>query len=220
MESEEVADLPLIEVPAAKTAPASSVLAVHLTGDGGWGVTDRGLAESLSAEGIPVVGWSSLQYFWTPHTPEEATHDLERILRHYLSAWKKERAVLIGYSLGADVLPFLVNRLSPDLRERVQEVVLLGPSHGVDFEFHLSDWLGGLGRKPALAVRPEVEKLKGTPILCFYGDEETDSLCPDLPPTLAHVAALEGGHSIGKNYHGIARAILSAVREPGAKPRP
>src|SRR3954452_9325833 len=57
-----VKGVPLVEVPA---SPASGrdEMAVLLTGDGGWAVTDRGLSEALAKGGIPVVGWNSLRYF-------------------------------------------------------------------------------------------------------------------------------------------------------------
>ncbi len=203
-------DLPLVEVPA-KTA-GSNLMAVHLTGDGGWGVTDRGLSENLAAQGIPVVGLNSLRYFWTKHTPETAGNDFERILRYYLTAWRKERVILIGYSFGADVLPFLINRLSHDLRSRVQLVVLLGPSRSAEFEFHLTDWLNRSTDKDALPVMPQVEKLQELRILCFCGDQEQDSLCKDMTTRLAHVITLQGGHRLGGKYAPVAEAILGEVR--------
>ncbi|OGD20983.1 MAG: hypothetical protein A2W03_07715 [Candidatus Aminicenantes bacterium RBG_16_63_16] len=123
-----LSDLPLIEVPAKKTA--GDLLAVHLTGDGGWGVTDKGLSAELAEQGIPVVALNSLKYFWNRRTPESASQDLARILSRYILAWGKARVMLVGYSLGADVLPFMYNRLPDDLRQRVVSVVLLGPAHG------------------------------------------------------------------------------------------
>ena len=41
---------------------------------------------------------------------DEAALDLERVLRRYLTLWKKSRIVLMGYSFGADALPAMVNR--------------------------------------------------------------------------------------------------------------
>ena len=37
-----------------------------------------------------------------------------------------DKVVLIGYSLGADVLPFMASRLKPDLVNRVVLIALLG----------------------------------------------------------------------------------------------
>src|SRR5262249_43099572 len=99
-----VAGLPLVEVPAlpAKNGGgASDRLAVIVSGDGGWAGIDREVGAALAARGIPVVGLNSLSYFWQEKPPEVVGRDLARILDHYLAAWHKERAILIGYSLGA-----------------------------------------------------------------------------------------------------------------------
>ena len=100
------------------------------------------------------MGLNSLKYFWKQRTPEEAARDVARILRHYLSAWNKQRVLLVGYSFGADVLPFVVNRLPPDLRARVASVSLLGIDSNAAFEVrHLR---AGSAPTCRSATRPEV----------------------------------------------------------------
>lgn len=198
-------DLPLIEVHPA-VAPKTAHMAVLLTGDGGWAVTDKGLSAELAAHGIPVVGWNSLRYFLRRRSPDGTAKDLERVLRHYLSVWRREKVVLIGYSFGADVMPFLVHRLPADLRSRVSLVALLGPDEKAGFRFHLSEWLGK-DSKDTVPVRPELEKLRGMPILCSYGEQEAKSLCREIDPGLAHILARSGTHIIGKAYGGIAAEI-------------
>jgi type IV secretory pathway VirJ component len=206
-----VVDLPLVEVPA--VGKDTSCFAVIISGDGGWASIDRQLGNTLAARGVPVVGVNSLKYFWKRRTPDEAGKDLERILRHYMTLWKKDKAVLIGYSRGADVLPFMANRLPEDLLAKVSLVALIGPERTVDFQFHLTDWLGNPSRKTDLPVRPEVEKLKGMKILCVYGDDETQSLCHDLDPGLATIISKKGGHHLGGDYKGLAETILSEGRD-------
>jgi type IV secretory pathway VirJ component len=201
-----VKDLPLVEIPAA--GPGGDTLAVILSGDGGWASLDRELGNTLAAGGVPVVGLNSLKYFWIHRTPEGAAQDLEQILRYYLAAWKKDKALLIGYSLGAGVLPFMANRLSRQTLSRTQLVALLGPGHRVDFEFHLTNWFWDSPTKTARPVLPEVEKLRGTKVFCFYGDEERDTLCKDVDAGLAIGIRLQGGHHFDGNYEALAEAIL------------
>jgi type IV secretory pathway VirJ component len=205
----DVTNLPLVEVRARGT-PAST-LAVMFSGDGGWASIDRDVGEELASRGIDVVGLNSLRYFWTRRTPDGAAADLDRILRHYLAAWHARRIFLLGYSRGADVLPFLASRLPRSLRDRVAAVVLLGPTMRVDFEFHLSDWIANAARTTELRVRPEVEKLRGMPLVCVYGRDETDSLCPDLPHGLATVLARPGGHHFGGDYDAIVARVLQTA---------
>ncbi len=206
----DVSDLPLVQVPA--RSPETDTFAVLISGDGGWAGIDRDLGAALAAHGIPVVGLSSLQYFWTKRTPEEASRDLERTLRHYFDKWNKRRCILAGYSLGADVLPFMADRLPSELRGRVCLIALLGPSRDVEFEFHLSDWLGELVRRPGFQVLPEINRLKGTRILCIYGDNEDDPLCRDLDPALAHTVVVKGGHHFGGSYEALAQLIMQDAK--------
>ncbi|MEO8502286.1 MAG: AcvB/VirJ family lysyl-phosphatidylglycerol hydrolase [Acidobacteriota bacterium] len=211
----QVADLPLIELPS--SAIGRDELAVIYSGDGGWAGLDRDVGGALLQAGIPVIGVSSLQYFWTRRTPDGAAADLVRVLRHYLSAWKRQRIVLIGYSAGADVLPFLAARLPADLRSRVAAVVMLGPSDSASFEFHVAEWLGH-DDDSSLPTAPEVAKIggpRGLKVLCFYGADESDSLCPALPKGLVTLYPEAGSHHFGGHYDVLAETILREI-----EPRP
>lgn len=205
-----VDDLPLVEVPV-KSGAASGLMAVVVSGDGGWAGLDKEVAGALSTKGIPVVGVNSLQYFWTTRTPEGIAKDLERILRHYMATWNRQEVMLIGYSLGADVLPFAANRLPADLLSKVKVVALLGPSTKAEFEFHVTDWLGGASS--GQPVLPEVKKLGGhPPVLCLHGSQESDSLCPALTAALGKSVELPGAHHFGGDYEAVANLILKEAQ--------
>jgi len=200
-------ELPLIEVPP-KGDRDNNVLAVLLTGDGGWRKIDQEIAHTLATNGIPVVGLNTLKYFWKRRTPEEASFALEQIIENFLRKWKKEEVILVGYCFGADLLPFLANRISSENLEKVVIIALIGPGHMVDFKFHPTYWLGGESAGNPRPVLPEVEKLSGKKILCFCGEEENNSLCREMKPSLAKVIVLPGGHHFGGNYKVIAETIL------------
>jgi type IV secretory pathway VirJ component len=205
-----ISDLPLVEIPAPDST--KDLLAVIISGDGGWASLDRDIGTSLAAKGIPVVGFNSLQYFWTPRNPGQASTDLERIVRYYLAAWHKQRVLLIGYSFGADVLPFMAGHLPDELRQRVSKVVLLGPGREASFEFHLSDWLGGRS-EGALPVADELARLQGLKVLCLYGEDEKESLCREVPSAETNIKAISlgGGHHFGGDYARLADLIVSQI---------
>ncbi|MCX6639517.1 MAG: prolyl oligopeptidase family serine peptidase [bacterium] len=205
-----VSDLPLIEVPTNDSS--KTALAILITGDGGWVGADKGMAQNLSAHGIPVIGWNSLKYFWQKRTPDQCGKDLERVLNHYLNSWKKEKAVLIGYSMGADVLPFMISRLPEDLRSRIQIVALIGVARVADFEFHFSNWLGRSTQSSEFATPPELQKLKGMNILSFYSEQDKDALGRDLDPSLGKLIVLKGGHRLGDNFTTVTDSILTEVK--------
>jgi type IV secretory pathway VirJ component len=205
--SEHVNDLPIVELPA--TAGSADALAIMLSGDGGWAGLDKAVAAELNARGLPVVGWDSLRYFWDARTPDGAARDLDRLIRHYAQAWHKSRVLLIGYSQGADTLPFMVNRLPETLRRLVGAVALIGVSDRAFFEFHVSHWLGA----PAggLSTRPEIADARLRPLVCIYGEQESDSPCRSLNGPDVRRVALPGGHHFEGDYAGVARAILTAA---------
>jgi type IV secretory pathway VirJ component len=203
------ADLPLVELPqpAGNQAPW---FALVISGDGGWRDIDQSIAEELGRRGIPVLGWNSLRYFWEAKTPDTTGEDLTRAVRHYLRAWGKERVLLIGYSLGADVLPFMVSRAPADVRAAIEGIVLLNPAKTVDFQFHISNWLGDSDAAP-YELEPETRKLTGIPIQCIYGSEEgDDSLCPALAGRKeVLVRQLPGDHHFDDDYGTVTSTILS-----------
>ena len=202
-----VDDLGLVEVPA---APSSrDLMAVMLSGDGGWAGLDKGVAAGLAAAGVPVVGWSSLGYYWSPRTPEGAAADLARVIERYATAWKKGRVLLVGYSFGADVLPFLVNRLPEATRSRVAGVTLLGLSDTAAFELRVASWLGG-GGDARYRTAPEVARLQ-VPVACVRGADEADSACRALTGPHVREVELAGGHHFGGDYSRLVEVVLSAA---------
>jgi type IV secretory pathway VirJ component len=225
-----LSDLPIVEVPAQPPAAASSatasstarpglvppvsagtdLFAIIMSGDGGWAGLDQDVAAALSAKGIPVVGLDSLRYYWTARTPAGLAADTDRMIRYYLVHFGKQRVLLIGYSQGADVLPFAVNRLPDATRARVALTAVMGMSEHALFEFHLSNWVSDDNSGPA--TLPEINRITGVPVLCIYGEEESDSLCPKLDAKRFTLVKLKGGHHFDGDYANLAREILNAAK--------
>jgi type IV secretory pathway VirJ component len=202
-------NLPVIEVPAAPDTTPTDSFAIVMSGDGGWAGLDKDVAQALSAHGIPVVGLDSLRYFWTLRTPEGLAADTDRMIRYYLEHLGKQRVLLVGYSQGADVLPFAVNRLPAATRAHVALTVLMGMSEHAVFEFHVSNWISNDNSGPA--TMPEVERISATPVLCIYGEGDNDSLCPKLDPGKVRIVKMKGGHHFDGDYAGLAREILASA---------
>jgi type IV secretory pathway VirJ component len=204
-----IADLPLRELVASKEGPYFAIL---LTGDGGWRHIDVQLTRHLVDEGVSVIGFETPSYFSKTREPEEAAVDLERVIRHYSEKWSRPRVVLIGYSRGADVLPFMATRLSPEVLDQVSAIALLGLEGDIEFRYR-PPWLETLFRPHdrEYAVAPEVEKLRGKEILCFYGIKDKGSICRSLPAGLVKAIPEPGAHHFAGNYRGIARDIVAAL---------
>lgn len=200
-----VDDLPLIELRPSRGE--RDVVAIMLSGDGGWAGLDKEVAAELNARGVPVVGWDSLRYFWKARTPDAAARDLVRVIEHYARDWGKARVLLVGYSQGADVLPFMINRLPASSRERIASTVLIGLSREAFFEFSVSHWISTpTGGAPIL---PELRRGLPGRINCIYGSDEQDTLCRETSVPGLQGVALPGGHHFDGDYARVAAAILA-----------
>jgi type IV secretory pathway VirJ component len=188
---------------------ASDRFAVMITGDGGWRRIDEKITDRLRAAGIPIVGFVASDYYRTRRSPAESACALERVIRYYKIQWRKSKVLLIGYSRGADVLPFMASRLPRDLRESTQLIALLGLEPMIDFKYSPAWSLAAYFHKePQYAVKPEVEKLRGQNVLCIFGAKEKDSLCHVLDHTAFKIVAEPGGHHFAGKYRDIADVIL------------
>lgn len=204
----ELVDLPIMELPADDAKPGAPI-AIFWSGDGGWAGLDEETANALNQKGVSIVGVDSLRYFWTSRTPEKVAADIERIQRVYTRQWRNERVLLIGYSQGADILPFALNKLSAEARKQVALAVAMGLGDHAVFEFHLANWIGPI--KQGYDTLAEVRKIQGTPFLCIYGEEEDDTICPKLEGGAVRVVKLPGSHHFNGDYGRLAEEILKAA---------
>ncbi len=206
-----LADLPIVEVeatPGTATPDTADSFAVLLSGDGGWAGIDKQVASLLADRGVPTAGVDSLRYFWTPRTPAGLAQDIDRIVRYYAFHWKKKNVLLVGYSQGADVLPFAVNRLPSATRVLIRQTTLIGIGQTAAFEFHVANWVGG--DSDGLPVQPEIDKLSAADTLCVYGDDDVESICPKVSAQHVRVVKLPGGHHFGGNYLPLAQLAIGA----------
>ncbi|HEX8905137.1 MAG TPA: AcvB/VirJ family lysyl-phosphatidylglycerol hydrolase [Longimicrobiaceae bacterium] len=207
--------LPLVEERADRPG---RTLAFVFTGDGNWAMLVRGLARELAQHGISSVGLKARTYLLFGRTPTRVTRDVKAVLRHYLQAWDADSLVLIGLSRGADLLPFVVRRMSPELRRQVRLLALLSPARLGSFRFRWADLLGYHERPGDVPVLPELQALRGMPILVVNGTADEAGLAPALPPGIAETMLLDAGHNLARDHLTIARLILERMTdEPGAR---
>src|SRR5258708_9728087 len=84
---------------------------------------------------------------------------------------KNQQVVMIGYSFGADVLPFILNRLPKEFHNRILVSFLMAPSESTDFEIHWSDIFGG-HTKRSMDVLTELNKLVSDNIIIISASDD------------------------------------------------
>jgi type IV secretory pathway VirJ component len=188
---------------------ANRDLAVILSGDGGWADLDRQLGTVLAGRGISVVGFDCMKYFWDTRSPDETARDVNTTIASYLKEWNKDRVILIGFSFGAAVLPFIVSRMPETLKPKLALAVMLGSNSYANWEIHWGDWLHDQPHASARPTAPELAKLTNIKLLCVYGAEEAkDSICPSVAQNGFESLMLPGGHHFDGNYNSLADQIL------------
>ncbi len=210
--------LPIVEVqPSAGHGDRPTV--IFYSGDGGWRDIDKKIGGYLSDSGYFVVGIDSLRYFWRKKEPHEMAADLDRLIRHYRRKSHDDGVILVGYSFGADLLPFMLNRMAADTKAEVKLVSLLGISQRASFEIRLQGILGA-SNNDGPPTLPELSKLRRIPIQCFFGFDEHDSVCTakELDGIVDRVE-LSGGHHFDGDYRHVADLILAAADKAGTEER-
>lgn len=201
--------LPLHEVPAAP----GTTLALFISGDGGWAGIDRDVAAALARAGVAVVGLDAKAYLGSRKTPETVAADLTQVLDRYLARWHRDRIAVVGYSRGADLAPFIVNRLPDTMRERIDLVAMLGLGLHAGFHVTLFDLLHSTTSDKDPPVAPEIEALRSrrVPMLCVYGIGEKESLCRQLDDSVLKRVARPGAHHFDGDHAALAADILAAL---------
>ena len=181
-------------------------LILGISGDGGWKGFIHGLSNDLAKQGIPTVGLDALSYFWKKKTRAQVTSDISTIVLHYLKEWHRKSFILLGYSFGADVIPFVVNRMPEQVKNKLDMVVLLSPDSHADFEFHFASWFDSSSSQ-ALPVLPELKRMQHVNTLVFYGQQEKDHLAFELPKEFKE-DFVAGGHGYENNHKNISQVII------------
>lgn len=205
----DVHDLPVVELPA---KGPSNTLAIVLSGDGGWADIDRQIGQTLAERGVDVVGFDDRAYLRSgKRDANDVGADIDRVAAHYMSQWNDQRLILVGYSRGAAFAPFAATRLSPDLRRRLALVAMLGLPEHAGFKYRFSDLWATRSNPKDTPILPELERLRGTNMLCVYGTKEDESLCREVDPTLVYRVAREGGHHFDGDYRSLTELLLARM---------
>jgi len=93
---------------------ANNPVILYLSGDGGLNGFSTSYCELLGKQGYTVGALNSKSYFWNKKSPEVIAKDVITSLSKLLEGRKNQHVYFVGYSFGADVLPFLVNKLTAE----------------------------------------------------------------------------------------------------------
>ncbi|MGN6616401.1 MAG: AcvB/VirJ family lysyl-phosphatidylglycerol hydrolase [Ilyomonas sp.] len=203
-----VAGLPLATY-AASTNDTSKPVIVYYTGDGGFNSFSTSFAKQLNSKGYNIVSFNSLKYFWRTKTPEQAAADAIQVIEYAQKTYNRKRFVLIGYSFGADVMPFIFNRLPKRLQVDTKYMVLMSPSTHTDFTVHVTELLGR-NNKGSSNIPEEINKITGIPLLIVAGEKEEGGLnTSSLTIPNIHKLIIPGGHHYDSDPSFVVNTIIN-----------
>jgi len=204
--------LPVIERPAIHDTAAT--LVVLLTGDGGWASADEKVATGLRARGAAVVGLNMRSYLGERKTPQQTADDVGCIAEHFSEVWHRSRLMLLGYSRGADIAPFVAARWPETLRGRLNMVALISPSRQANFTFHWIDLFRDVERDDDLSLGPELQRLRGLRVICVFGTDDKTSGCLGSDPQLVQSFVRPGGHRLIGGFEAMADLLAAGLSPP------
>lgn len=198
-------DLPLTLTPT--VVQADLPLVFFISGDGGWTSFDQSVCDKLAAKGMPVVGLDAQKYFWNAKSPKGSANDFSVAIDHYMQLWNKKSFVLMGYSFGACVAPFIANSFPDQLKQSLKGVYCFSPDLTGDFEIHISDMLH-LNTKDKYNVPEGLKQIKGMNPVCIFGQEEEAEVREAFSKTGARIETLPGTHHYNNNSNAVANIIF------------
>lgn len=179
----------------------------YLSGDGGFNKFSTSLCDALNKKEFDVIAFNSKSYFWDKKTPEQTATDIYNYLSKKLAGRKNQQVVLIGYSFGADVLPFILNRLPKELNDKILVSFLLASSGNTDFEIHMSDIFGG-NTKRSMDVVTELNKLTNDKIVIISASDDGHLELNKITLNRYTHEVLPGGHHFDGDTDEIVKVIL------------
>lgn len=173
-------------------------LVVYISGDGGWNNFTSSLETAINKKGYALISLNARSYFWEKKLPTVAARELADYLNRYLAQHSHDQIIFMGYSFGADVLPFILKELPPGLFDKIKGALLLAPSSSTDFEIHLSDMLG-IGASRGMKVVDGINALAIDKIVAVFGADDHDFPLDQIRNHHFSSVSLPGGHHFEGN---------------------
>ena len=182
----------------------------YISGDGGFNKFSTSFMQTLNKQGYAVIGLNAKDYFWTQKKPKEAAVAIEAAIDESNKQWKRNSIVLVGYSFGADVAPFMLTNFSPALASKVSRLILLSPSPKTDFEIHVMQMLGW-GKSSGESVPAEINKIS-KPVIFIVGDDEKEFPFSQLTTKNKQVIKMPGGHHYDGDVNALSKQVVVQIK--------
>lgn len=184
-------------------------LLVYFSGDGGLNAFSNSICDDFYKNGYGVLAFNSRSYFWKKKTPQQTAAFIEPYIQKYLKEQKQPSVVLIGYSFGADVMPFVYNNLPKAIQKITGKIVLLAPSPTTDFEVHLLDMAGSTGTYN-MDVASEINKIQEAAVY-IINSTKSDFPVNKVKNKNAYTTVVKGNFHFDKDPKSVLSSIYKSL---------
>lgn len=198
--------LPVLEFP---VESSQNYFVLLLSGDGGWKTIDQSITKNLNAKRVSVVALNVMKYLWNEKKPLQIAKDLELLIDSYLKKWNKQNVVIIGYSMGAEVLPFALNVTNIYYINKIKDLILVAPSQRALFKIKVKNYL--VDENVGQEILPEIKKLKVSSKYCICDDNKYSLCLFDLNDVI-EFTVLKGGHHFDGDFGALNKLISNRLK--------
>ena len=177
---------------------------IFLTGDFGFLNFDKAIVHYLNLKNVSVVVLNSKNYFRSAKSPAQIGIDIGSIINKYNRKWNQHKVILMGYSMGAEVIPFAVNRMDEKSRLELMDIVLIAPGQKAIFRLKPTDYI--FEEKKGTDIYTELIKMKAQRSYIICDDSPYSIRKKNLDGVTDH-DFLGGGHHFGHNYKLLSKLI-------------
>ena len=182
----------------------------YICGDGGLNNFSIELCNHLNQAGYDISALNAKSYFWEKKTPEESASDIAHYLGKLFHSKINYKIVMIGYSFGADVMPFIINKLPGAIKNKLAGVLLISPSEYTDFEIHWLDILG-VNKKRSMDVVDGINRMNVPRTILFFGEDES-GFPVDKAVKIDTLIKIPGGHHFDHDSRRLADILIREIK--------
>ncbi len=186
-------------------------LIFYISGDGGINNFSSKLSAGISQGGYQVFTLNAKNYFWGKKVPQQVADEIASFVQTRLANRKNQHWILIGYSFGADVMPFIINRLPGALKSKMSRAVFLAPSPTTDFQIRLLD-MAGVNRRRSLDVVTEINKMSLTRTVIINEKDGSGFPIDQIRVGNLEHTTIKGGHHFEGNIQSVTTTILHYLK--------
>ena len=194
-------NLPVIE---SRSNGTNDYYVILLTGNGGFRNLVQSVTHYLNFKKVSVLAINTKKYLWSEKKPAQIGRDLETLIDRYYSKWGQKKVVIMGYSMGAEVLPFAINCMEDKYSHEILDLILIGPWQKATFKVALRDYYFEVNK--GTDIYTELLKMRTKKVYIICDDNEYSICHKDLEGVIDH-DFLKGGHHFGGDYNTLSKLI-------------